>query len=175
MYLDRTLNLLFLNKLFPVSTFALDLMPSFVERINGPEDFEKFKTKAAKYGLPMMLFFSEDRRILNEMKFLSTEFRRRVLVAQIPYTKRENKSIFLENGVRGQAILAVPPKNADGVHDENDSVADSELSIAFDGKWTLHRLQTFFNTHALKSEVKPKPSEDTKSEDKAHETVKTEL
>ncbi len=67
----------------PVATFALDLMPSFVERVNGPEDFQKFKTKATKYSLPMMLFFSEDRRILNEMKFLSTEFRRRVLVAQV--------------------------------------------------------------------------------------------
>ncbi len=72
-----------LEQTLPVATFALDLMPSFVERVNGPEDFEKFKTKATKYGLPMMLFFSEDRRILNEMKFLSTEFRRRVLVAQV--------------------------------------------------------------------------------------------
>lgn len=35
--------------------FALDSMPSFVERINGAEDFEKFKTKAQKYELPMML------------------------------------------------------------------------------------------------------------------------
>jgi hypothetical protein len=172
-----TLNsfLLFLTKLCPVSTFALDLMPSFVERINGPEDFEKFKTKAAKYGLPMMLFFSEDRRILNEMKFLSTEFRRRVLVAQLPYTKRENKSIFLEHGVRGQALLAMPPSNADVVEDENVSGDDSTHPVAFDGKWTIHRLQSFFNKHALKSEVKPKPAEDAKSEEKSQQTVKTEL
>jgi hypothetical protein len=72
-----------LEQTLPVATFSLDLMPSFVERIDGSEDFQKFKTKATKYGLPMMLFFSEDRRILNEMKFLSAEFRRRVLVAQV--------------------------------------------------------------------------------------------
>ena len=56
-----------------VKSFALDLMPSFVERVNGPADFEKFKNKATKFGLPMMLFFSEDRRITNEMKWLSVE------------------------------------------------------------------------------------------------------
>lgn len=72
-----------LDQTLTVATFSLDLMPSFVERINGSEDFQKFKTKATKYGLPMMLLFSEDRRILNEMKFLSTEFRRRVIVAQV--------------------------------------------------------------------------------------------
>ena len=59
-----------------MKSFALDLMPSFVERVNGPEDFEKFKNKAKKFGLPMMLFFSEDRRISNEMKYLSVEFRK---------------------------------------------------------------------------------------------------
>lgn len=78
--------------------FALDSMPSFVERINGAEDFEKFKTKAQKYELPMMLVFSEDRRVMNEMKFLSTEFRRRILVGHISSSKKENKNIFFEYG-----------------------------------------------------------------------------
>ena len=82
-FLTLIISFVILEQTLPVATFSLDLMPSFVERINGSEDFQKFKTKATKYGLPMMLFFSEDRRILNEMKFLSTEFRRRVLVAQV--------------------------------------------------------------------------------------------
>ena len=150
-------------------------MPSFVERVNGPEDYEKFKSKATKYGLPMMLFFSDDRRILNEMKFLSTEFRRRVLVGQIPFTKKENKSIFLEYGVRGQALLVVPPSSEDGVGNEDVSGEGRKQLVSFDGKWTLHRLQTFFHTHALKSEVKPKPAEKTKAEEKVQETIKTEL
>lgn len=157
-------------------------MPSFVERVNGPEDFEKFKNKANKFGLPMFLFFSQDRRILNEMKFLSTEFRRKVLIAQIPFTKKENKNIFFEYGVRGQALLVVPPSSID---EEGNQKQQSE--IVFDGKWSLHRLQTFFAEHALKEEVKPpkptaeKPKSEDTGEKKKEETeakkesVKTEL
>mmetsp|Transcript_6946 Transcript_6946/g.15851 ORF Transcript_6946/g.15851 Transcript_6946/m.15851 type:complete len:169 (+) Transcript_6946:424-930(+) len=161
-----------------MSSFALDLMPSFVERVNGPEDFEKFKTKAKKFGLPMMLFFSEDRRILNEMKFLSTEFRRRVLIAQIPFSKKENKNIFFEYGVRGQSLLVVPPSFTDG---GEQGVPEQPDVVVYDGRWSLHRLQSFFSEHALTSEVKPKPTEKAKQEDKEQaesekkEKVKTEL
>lgn len=161
-----------------VSSFALDLMPSFVERVNGPQDFEKFKTKATKYGLPMMLFFSEDRRILNEMKFLSTEFRRKVLIAQIPFTKKENKNLFFEYGVRGQALLVVPPS----IPGEGEHVESQQADVVvFDGKWNLHRLQSFFSEHALKTEVKAKPAEkpkvmeEEKVESEKKEKVKTEL
>ena len=159
-----------------VKSFALDLMPSFVERVNGPEDFDNFKKKANKFGLPMMLFFSEDRRILNEMKYLSTEFRKKVLIAQIPFTKKENKPIFFEYGVRGQALLAVPPSSGD----EDNQQRSNE--IVFDGKWSLHRLKTFFKEHALDKEVQPppkpteekeKPVEEKTGEKK--EKVKTEL
>lgn len=164
-----------------VSTFALDLMPSFVERINNQEDFEKFKTKATKYGLPQMLFFSEDRRIMNEMKFLSTEYRRRVLVAQIPFAKKENKNIFFEYGVRGQALLVVPPRETNTDEDGNaDTNQQQPDVVVFDGKWSLHRLQSFFSEHALKSEVKPKPASPEKpkeadDESEKRERVKTEL
>lgn len=175
-----------------LSSFAMDMMPSFVERVNGPEDFEKFKNKAKRFGLPMMLFFSEDRRISNEMKFLSTEFRRRVLVAQIPFTKKENKNIFFEYGVRGKALLVVPPtsenNNAEEGDDDQSESGDgngnqSDLAV-FDGKWNLHRLQGFFFEHALESEVKPKPTEkkageeeeaNKKTEPGEKQKVKTEL
>lgn len=165
-----------------MSSFALDLMPSFVERVNGPEDFEKFKTKAKKFGLPMMLFFSEDRRILNEMKFLSTEFRKRVLIAQIPFSKKENKNIFFEYGVRGRALIVVPPSTEyGGEQDEPVEGNQQPRDVVYDGKWSLHRLQSFFSEHALASEVKPKPTEKAKVEEKQQaehakkEKVKTEL
>ena len=147
-----------------MASFSLDLMPTFVERIAGNEEFIKFKNKASKYGLPMMLFFSEDRRILNEMKYLSTEFRRRVLVGQIPFTKKENKNLFFEYGVRGQALVVVP--------------SDGGNSVTFDGKLSLHRLKTFFSEHSLKEEVKPVNEEEKKepkTEEQKKEKVKTEL
>lgn len=160
-----------------MSSFALDLMPSFVERVNGPEEFTKFKTKATKYGLPMMLFFSQDRRSMNEMKFLSAEFRRRVLIAQIPETKKENRNLFFEYGVRGQALLVVPPQEGEG--DQSEGGNQQSDVVVFDGKWNIHRLQSFFSQHALDSEVKPKPTEKPKTEDKPEpakkEGVKSEL
>lgn len=165
-----------------MSTFALDLMPTFVERVIGPEDFKKFKVKATKYGLPMVLFFSEDRRIMNEMKFLSTEFRRRVLIAHISLAKKENKNIFFEYGVRGQALLVVPPTHPNDEDELGETNKQPDV-VAFDGKWNLHRLSSFFSEHALKSEVTPKstPDEkantDTKERDAPERTekVKTEL
>mmetsp|Transcript_20881 Transcript_20881/g.33943 ORF Transcript_20881/g.33943 Transcript_20881/m.33943 type:complete len:174 (-) Transcript_20881:275-796(-) len=166
-----------------MSSFALDLMPSFVERVNGPEDFTKVKNKAKKFGLPMMLVFANDRRILNEMKFLSTEFRRRVLIAQIPFSKKENKNLFFEYGVRGQALIAVPPSET--VEGEQGDLEDSNQrpkEFVYDGKWSLHRLQSFFAEHALATEVKPKPTEKAKAEEKGEkeqsekkDRVKTEL
>lgn len=158
-----------------MKSFALDLMPSFVERINGPADFEKFKNKATKFGLPMMLFFSEDRRITNEMKWLSVEFRKRVLIAQIPFAKKENKEIFFQYGVRGNALIAVPPSGTDG-----DEEGMQQQEIIFDGKWSLHRLQSFFKEHALEHEVKPKPAEEKvkeeeEKEDEKKKKMKTEL
>lgn len=153
--------------------FALDSMPSFVERISGPDDFDKFQAKANKYGLPMMLVFSENRLVMNEMKYLSTEFRRRVLVAHISLSKKENRNIFFEYGVRGQALITIPPTDGGEV---------KQSLVTFDGKWNLHRLRSFFAEHALKTEVKPKPKPDeeakTKEEDlpsKQKQKIKTEL
>ena len=150
--------------------FALDSMPSFVERINGSEDFEKFKTKATKYGLPMMLVFSEN-SVVNEMKYLSTEFRRRVLVAHISLSKKENKNIFFEYGVRGQALITTVPNTTSDGEEEKQSL------VTFDGKWNLHRLRSFFAEHALKTEVKPKQLEMKEKEEELQQKqkVKTEL
>lgn len=165
-----------------MSTFALDLMPSLVERINGSEEFDKFKTKAEKYGLPMFLFFSEGRLMNNEAKYFSIEYRRRVLIAHIAYTKKENKSIFLEYGVRGQALLVVPPSATSNTEDDVSEGRDNKQPIAFDGKWNLHGLRKFFTEHALQSEVKQKPEASAKMEEKERgetvmkeNVVKTEL
>ena len=149
--------------------FALDSMPSFVERIGGSDDFEKFKAKATKYGLPMILVFSENRLVMNELKYLSTEFRRRVLVAHISLSKKENRNIFFEYGVRGQAVIATLPGNDGGEGKQN--------LVTFDGKWNLHRLRSFFTEHALKQGVKPKTKQDdvVKEEEDTKRKQKEEL
>lgn len=171
------------RKASEMESFALSLIPSYVERVNGPEEFQKYHEKADKYGLPKVIWFSKDRMTTNELKFLSAEFRKRVLIAQVPYTKKDNRKLFLEYGVRGQALIVVPPSVADETG-ENNGQADN--LIVFEGKWSLHRLQTFMSEHALKSEVKPiankqpegEPKEEKKSDKEEapkKEKVRTEL
>jgi hypothetical protein len=88
-----------------------------------------------------------------------------VLVAQIPFTKKENKNIFFEYGVRGQALVLVPPR-------------DDKDVVTFDGKWSIHKLKSFFSQHALKEEVSPVKAEEKKDQEReqaTEEKVKTEL
>jgi hypothetical protein len=91
-----------------------------------------------------------------------------LLIAQIAYTKQENKSIFLEYGVRGQALLVVPPSTTANTEDDISEGRDNKQLIAYDDndKWNLHQLQNFFTEHALKSEVKAKLDASSKMEEK---------
>lgn len=158
-----------------LSTFALNSMPNFVERVSAPEDYERIQAKADRFGLPLFLVFSG--RLTNEFKWLSTEYRRRVLVAQVG-TKKELKELYFKFGViiNGKAVLVVPPAEEGG-----DAVEGSQRAVSFDGKWVMHRLQPFFKEHALETEVKPKPKEETKKEEEPaapeeeKQKVKTEL
>ena len=115
----------------------------------------------------------------DEFKYLSTEYRRRVLVVQVSGSNKKLKELFFRFGVilNGNALLAVPPT------EEGSDVDDSQNAISYDGKFSLHRLQTFFSEHALESEVKPKSPSASGEEDKKDEPtveekkqkVKTEL
>merc|ERR1711862_374621 len=157
-----------------LSTFALNSMPSFVERVSAPEDYERIQNKADKFGLPLFLVFSG--RLPNEFKWLSTEYRRRVLVAHVG-TKKELKELYFKFGVivNGKAVLVVPPAG------EGDATEGSQRAVSFDGKWVMHRLKPFFDEHALETEVRPKPKEETKKEEEPaapeedKPKVKTEL
>merc|ERR1711862_899621 len=143
------------RKASDLSTFALNSMPSFVERVSAPEDYDRIQAKADKFGLPLFLVFSG--RLPNEFKWLSTEYRRRVLVAHVG-TKKELKELYFKFGVivNGKAVLVVPPAG------EGDATEGSQRAVSFDGKWVMHRLKPFFDEHALETEVRPKPKEETK-------------
>lgn len=77
--------------------------------------------------------------------------------------------------MRGNALIAVPPSGTDG-----DEEGMQQQEIIFDGKWSLHRLQSFFKGIALEHEVKPKPAEEKvkeeeEKEDEKKKKMKTEL
>jgi len=166
------------RKAHDLKEFALQSMPNFVESPKDVEDFERIRAKAKKYGLPLLLVFSSSSRTINEFKYLSTEYRRRVLVVQVSGSNKKLKELFFRFGVilNGNSLLAVPPT------EEGSDADDSHNAISYDGKYSLHRLQTFFSEHALDSEVKPKSptsgeegKKDEPNVEEKKQKVKTEL
>jgi hypothetical protein len=126
-------------------------MPNYSERITyGADDLQKASAKAAKYGLPRALFFTSKSRTSTLTKYLSTEFRRRLLLVEIPPTKN-NQLLMKEYGVDVDnlpALIIVHPST--GV----DESSASDENIRYDGgDYTRHRLNSFLSKHALKEKV----------------------
>jgi hypothetical protein len=129
-----------------------DQMPNYSERITyGADDLQKASAKAAKYGLPRALFFTSKPRTSTLTKYLSTEFRRRLLLVEIPPTKN-NQQLMKEYGVDPDnlpALVIVPPSTG-GV----DEPSARNENIRYDGEdYTRHRLNSFLSKHALKEKV----------------------
>ena len=135
-------------------------IPNFVERIKfGVEDYTKIKTKADKYGLPIaLLFTSKSKSTSTSIKWLSTEYRRRLLVVEIPPVDKNSKLWKLligggdSNGGHGDnkdeklvlpALYIIPPSTR---NDDNKSKI-----ITYEGDdYKRRKLQDFFNEHSLK-------------------------
>lgn len=132
-------------------------MPTFIEPISGGKTgLSSFAAKAERNGLPQALLFTSKAKTLSMTKFLSTEFRRRLLIAEIHPTK-PNKEIMELYGITDlPALIIIPPASS----------ADSPLDpIRYEGDgFQKHKLQSFLSTHALKDPVLPKKKEDKKKE-----------
>ncbi|CAB9528978.1 Thioredoxin [Seminavis robusta] len=132
-------------------------MPDFVEKVKDGADFAKFQDKATRNQLPQVLLFSSKPNTSPLTKYLSVEFRRRILLAEIKPNKK-NESILEKYGVtKLPALVVIPPANADG---------DESAPIHFDGDgFTRHKLHGFLSKHALKDPVlNAKKKEDVKGE-----------
>lgn len=66
-------------------------MPNYVERIAFPSDYKKIKAKAAKFGLPRAMLFASKGKTSALMKFLSTIFRRRLLIVHVAPTVKNQE------------------------------------------------------------------------------------
>lgn len=124
-------------------------LPNYVERIKfGKEDYHKAKTKADKYGLPVALLFTTKASTSTTVKWLSTEFRRRVLILEIPPSdKNQGLREELVGGSKdetGAALYVIPGLEA----------ATGENAVKFEGdKFSKRKLQDFLAKHALKNPV----------------------
>lgn len=157
-------------------------MPEYIEHIvMGPRDLEKFEEKASKNGLPRAILFTSKPNTSPITKFLSTEFRRRMLIAEVKPNKK-NKGIIDQFQIENFPTLIVisPPNSSTTSEGEEESFV-----IRYPGKETKdfskHRLSTFLTEHALKDMVMPKkkPEDDISSSEQKtkpeKEKVRSEL
>jgi len=144
-------------------------IPNFVERIKfGIDDYTKIKQKADKYGLPIaLLFTSKPKSTSTSIKWLSTEYRRRILLVEIPPTDKNSKlwefivgglvDGNLEGGNDDKVVLPalyiIPPISTTTTNDDNNNSNDNNKSkiIIYEGDdYKRRKLQDFFNEHSLK-------------------------
>lgn len=142
-------------------------MPNFTERVKGEEGLKAFEEKAIRNGLPRALLFTAKSDVKPMTKYLSAEFRRRLLLGQVESAEANQAVIDKYDIVDFPALVVVPPPGEDGGKPE---------IVRYEGKFTRAKLESFLSKHALKEarEVKKK---DTKEEEgaKPKESVKTEL
>jgi hypothetical protein len=127
--------------------FLEDQMPNYVERVVFSDDYvDKVQPKAQKYGLPQAILFTSKPKTTALLKYLSTEFRRRLLLVQVPPTKK-TKTLMEEFGIIAAAadadalpaLIIVHPDGTRTRYDEKD--------------FTRRKLERFLQEHALTDPV----------------------
>ena len=89
--------------------FVESQMPTFVEVVPFSEQYpRKVQLKAGRYGLNHVVLFSksEKMKITPTFKYLSTEFRWKLVVVQVPNTKK-NEDLRKEFGLRAEDLPAL--------------------------------------------------------------------
>lgn len=136
----------FERKAVDMKRFLDAQMPDFVEKIKDPSDLAKFEDKSERNALPRVLLFSSKPNTSPLTKYLSVEFRRRLLVAEIKPNKK-NADILEKYGVtKLPALVVIPVSTAEG---EGDAAP-----IRYEGDgFTKNKLSGFLSKHALKEPV----------------------
>lgn len=133
----------FERKAVDMKRFLDAQMPEFVEKVKDPSDLAKFEEKAQRNNLPQVLLFSSKPNTSPLTKYLSVEFRRRLLLAEIKPNKK-NEPILEKYGVTKLPALIVIPPSAEG--------EGGHIVYEGDG-FTRNKLSSFLSKHALKDAV----------------------
>eukprot|EP00586_Coscinodiscus_wailesii_P021887 CAMPEP_0172493508 /NCGR_PEP_ID=MMETSP1066-20121228/24962_1 /TAXON_ID=671091 /ORGANISM="Coscinodiscus wailesii, Strain CCMP2513" /LENGTH=294 /DNA_ID=CAMNT_0013263715 /DNA_START=5 /DNA_END=889 /DNA_ORIENTATION=- len=139
-------------------------MPTFIEHINGMKAFSSYEDKATRNGLPRALLFTSKANTSSLTKYLSIEFRRRLLLAEI-YPNKNNKSLMETYGITNlPALIVIPPAGDDGQMTDPIRYEKDDFSRI--------KLVNFLSKHALKKPVlakktdKKKDTQDKKGKEK---------
>lgn len=158
--------------------FVDEHIPNAAEKIvNGEKDLDAFNDKAAKYGLPRALLFTSKSETMPLTKYLSTEFRRKLLYAEVMPTKK-NKDIMDKYGITELPALLIFPVTP--VEEDVESAADSPVSngepIRYEGDgFTKNKLHSFLSKYALKKIILPAEKKKEEPPPKPSSKVKEEL
>jgi len=144
------------------------MMPNYVEVIsNGIKDYEtNFLNKARRNGLPQALLFSSKDKTMPLAKFLSIEFRRKLLLGEVKPSKL-NKDVMDKFNVTDLPALIVIPLSSSSSSSEKKSTKNEEDEgeleevqyihpVRYERKkedFTRHKLHSFLSKHALKKIV----------------------
>lgn len=159
------------------------MMPSYIEEVvGGMKEFEKFESKASRNGLPQVLLFPSKDKTMPLVKFLSTEFRRKILLGEVKPSKN-NKDIMDKFGVTDLPALIVIPLSSEDV--PNTDQAEEEVvktvsyadPVRYERKkedFTRHKMHSFLSKYALKKIVIPPKKKQTTTEEKETSNLKEE-
>merc|ERR1711862_588559 len=142
------------------------MMPNYVEVIsNGIEDYEtNFLNKARRNGLPQALLFSSKDKTWALAKFLSIEFRRKLLLGEVKPSKL-NKDVMDKFNVTDLPALIVIPLSSSSSSEKKSTKNEDEVEleevqyihpVRYERKkedFTRHKLHSFLSKHALKKIV----------------------
>lgn len=139
------------------------MMPNYVEVIsNGIKDYEtNFLNKARRNGLPQALLFSSKDKTMPLAKFLSIEFRRKLLLGEVKPSKL-NKDVMDKFNVTDLPALIVIPLSSSSEKKSTKNEDEGELEgqyidlVRYERKkedFTRHKLHSFLSKHALKKIV----------------------
>ena len=135
--------------------FATSRMPSYVERVSNDAELAKFTAKASDWGLPRILVFSDKAagQTSSTLKAISSEFRRRGLIAEV------RKHARTEQIISAHVVSSFPTLVCLGKAGKNGE------PLRFEGKQpTYGRLSTFVGKCSLSKPVLTKPSATDKQE-----------
>jgi hypothetical protein len=140
------------RKVKDMRTFLEYNMPNYAERISFSEDFVKASAKAEKFGLAKAIFFPSKSKTSAVIKFLSTEFRRRLLMVEVvPTTK--NEGTMKDHGISTDDLPALIV------------VTESGEQVKYTGgDFSRRKLERFLSEYAKTEPVYKPPSNPSNAE-----------
>jgi len=149
-----------------IRKFLEQKLPNYVEPVsNGRKDYDRLHAKATSFGLPLVVVFTTKAKAKTSttLKWLSAEYRRKVLLVEVPPTEK-NKGLQEElfgtvegeggSGVEdAQPALYVVPTKPSEAEAESDTHHEPFRYEGGKADFTRRKLDDFVKQHALSKPV----------------------